>query len=128
MAQGQRAAKADAERNTARQPPQQEILPAASLPHALAVPGQQAPTAMEALLNDIAPVSFIGRPAGFNGKDSAHRTRDDGADMDEGPRLSLSANRQRAHPLQWSGNPAADRVGGYIYDPSFQDTPRAARR
>jgi hypothetical protein len=108
-----------------KQPPRQEVAPAKSLPRDAAVPAQQgAQTAMDAVLNEVAPVSFIGRPAKFDGKDGAHKTKDDGQEMAEGPYIFhyLQTASLWIH-FNGPGNPA-DRVGGYLYDPAFQDTPR----
>jgi hypothetical protein len=102
----------------------------ATSPSAPAVPthggGQGAQTAMESVLDEIAPVSFIGRPARFDGKDGIHKTKDDGQEMAEGPYIfHYPQTASLWVRFNGPGNPA-DRVGGYLYDPAFQDTPREA--
>jgi hypothetical protein len=81
---------------------------------------------METVLAEVAPVSFVGRPAKFDGKDGVHKTKDDGQEMAEGPYIvhypQTASLRIR---FNGPGNPA-DRVGGYLYGPSFVDTPREA--
>jgi hypothetical protein len=79
--------------------------------------------AMESLLNEIAPVSFVGRACKFDGKDGVH-TKDDKAEMQEGPYVFHYPQTAslRVH-FNGPGN-KVDRVGGYIYDPAFVNIPR----
>lgn len=76
------------------------------------------------VIDEISPISFFGRRSRFDGKEGLHKFRDDDSLMEEGPwvvRYDMAiAIWVRFHG---AGNPP-DRVSGFIFDPSFQDTPR----
>jgi hypothetical protein len=81
-------------------------------------------TAAQKLIDEIAPISFFGRPCHFDGKEGAHVYNDDKGEMPPGPWV-VHYPMTVSMWVKFRGKGVSpDRIGGFLYDPDFVDTPR----
>ena len=86
---------------------------------ALAPPAPDNRTPMQRVLDEIAPVTFVGRISAFNGKEGRHVTKDDSADMPQGPYAAL-CDQTGAGWVRFNGpGQPPDRHVGLLYDDDY---------